>query len=95
MATIDKLNYLEDTKILIKGALNDLGAEITSDDTFRSYVTKINDIASEYPTEEQISSLQNIQPLNLQMNNEIENTVQNVEEINNESTITVQNEEVE
>ena len=29
------------------------------------------------------------------MNNEIENTVQNVEEINNESTITVQNEEVE
>lgn len=51
MATIDKLEYLDDTKGLIKDALNDLGAEITDNDTFRSYVTKINEIAEEYPTE--------------------------------------------
>lgn len=51
MATIDKLNYLNATKQLIKDGLNDLGAEITDDDTFRSYVDKINEIAEEYPTE--------------------------------------------
>ena len=51
MATIDKLNYLNETKQEIKDALNDLGAEITDEDTFRSYVDKINDIADEYPTE--------------------------------------------
>ena len=48
MATIDKLNYLNETKQLIKGALNDLGAEITDENTFRSYVDKINDIYEEY-----------------------------------------------
>ena len=53
MATIDKLNYVNETKGLIKNALNDLGAEITDEDTFRSYVGKINDLYEEY------SSLQN------------------------------------
>lgn len=53
MATIDKLNYLNATKGLIRVALNDLGAEITEEDTFRSYVDKINDIYEEY------SNLQN------------------------------------
>lgn len=53
MATIDKLNYLNATKELIRVALNDLGAEITEEDTFRSYVGKINDIYEEY------SNLQN------------------------------------
>lgn len=51
MATIDKLNYLNETKGLIKTALNNLGAELTDDDTFRSYVDKINEIAEEYPSE--------------------------------------------
>ena len=49
--TTQKLNYLNETKGLIKNALNDLGAEIKNDDTFRSYVDKINAIAEEYPTE--------------------------------------------
>ena len=53
MATIDKLNYLNDTKSLIKDALNDLGAEITDEDTFRSYVDKINQLATEIPVEAQ------------------------------------------
>lgn len=68
MATIDKLNYLNETKSQIKNALNDLGAEITSDDTFRSYVTKINELSEEYPTEAQIQSvqLQNIQPQSIE-----------------------------
>lgn len=59
MATIDKLNYLNETKGLIKDKLNDLGAEITDNDTFRSYVTKINELYGEYPTQEQINTLQN------------------------------------
>ena len=64
MATIDKLEYLDETKSQIKGALNDLGAGITDDDTFRSYVTKINDLAAEYPTEQQVQTMQlnNLQP---------------------------------
>ena len=53
MATIDKLNYLNETKELIKDKLNDLGAEITDTDTFRSYVTKINELYEEYPTQQQ------------------------------------------
>ena len=66
MATIDKLNYLNETKEQIKDALNDLGAEITDSDTFRSYVEKINDLAEEYPTEEFVQNLQSIQMQNIQ-----------------------------
>ena len=50
MATIDKLEYLDETKGLIKVALNNLGAEINENDTFRSYVGKINDLYAEYST---------------------------------------------
>ena len=75
MATIDKLNYLNETKSQIKSALNDLGAEITDEDTFRSYVEKINELYAEYPTEEQVQAiqLQSIQsqvinqPLNIEL----------------------------
>jgi len=52
MTTIDKLNYLNETKELIKEELNNLGAEIDNEDTFRSYVTKINELYEEYPQEE-------------------------------------------
>lgn len=51
MATIDKLEYLDETKEQIKVSLNNLGAEITDDDTFRSYVDKINELYEEYPSE--------------------------------------------
>lgn len=51
MATTDKLNYLNETKRQIKVALNDLGAEITDEDTFRSYVDKIDEIYNDYPQE--------------------------------------------
>lgn len=47
--TTDKLNYLNATKGLIKDALNNLGAEITDETTFRDYVDKINDLYEEYP----------------------------------------------
>ena len=47
--TIEKLEYLNETKILIKQSLNDLGAEITDEDTFRSYVEKINQLAEDLP----------------------------------------------
>lgn len=51
MATTDKLNYLNETKTQIKNALNDLGAELTNNDTFRSYVDKIDEIYNDYPQE--------------------------------------------
>ena len=41
MATSDKLTYLNTTKGLIKGAINNAGANITND-TFRSYATTLN-----------------------------------------------------
>lgn len=52
MGTVsDKLNYLNDTKIQIRASLNDLGAEISEQDTFRSYVDKIDELYSDYPQE--------------------------------------------
>lgn len=42
----DKLEYLDDTKSLIKEALITKGQEVTTLDTFRNYVTKINDITT-------------------------------------------------
>ena len=92
MAIIDKLNYLNETKTQIKNALNDLGAEITNN-TFRNYVTKINNLYEEYPSEEQVSSLQSIQPLqqplNLQPleNIQIEEEQQTIEEPQEESEV--------
>lgn len=48
MSIANKLTYLEETKGLIKEKLNDLGAEIT-DDTFREYVEKLEEIYRNYP----------------------------------------------
>lgn len=45
----DKLDYLNTTKTLIKDNLNTLGAELTSTDTFRSYVEAIENIYVNYP----------------------------------------------
>lgn len=89
MATIDKLNYLNETKSQIQYALNDLGAEITNDTTFRSYVTKINDLYNEYPTEQQVLALQNIQLQNIQPLEEQLEEVQEeqLEEMQEETTL--------
>ena len=43
----DNLNYLAETKRQIKLALNNKGAEIQDSDTFRSYVSKINELSPE------------------------------------------------
>lgn len=40
----DKLEYLEGTKNAIKDAINNIGINVTQDDTFRSYSTKIDEI---------------------------------------------------
>lgn len=40
----DKLDYLEDTKSLMKDMINELGGELTDNDTFRSYVDEIYNI---------------------------------------------------
>ena len=47
MGTIsEKLNYLMDTKVAIKNALIEKGAEVSDNDTFRSYSNKILEIPS-------------------------------------------------
>lgn len=53
MSTIaQKITYLNETKQLLKQSLNNLGAKITDEDTFRSYVDKINQLAEEFPQDE-------------------------------------------
>ena len=48
MASInEKLNYINETKDLIKNKLNDLGSEITSQTTFREYAEKIENLYEE------------------------------------------------
>lgn len=49
MSTITKLNYLADTKDELKDKLNEHGANITDNDTFRSYVDKIKGIYNNWP----------------------------------------------
>ena len=49
VTVFDKLDYLSETKGLIKDSLNNLGSEITDDNTFRNYVEKINQIYEDYP----------------------------------------------
>lgn len=50
MSTIaEKLNYLNDTRLKIKDGLNKFGAELTENDTFRSYSNVLNDIYNKLP----------------------------------------------
>ena len=48
MASInEKINYINETKSLIKDELNNLGSEIDDETTFREYVDKIEDLYEE------------------------------------------------
>lgn len=50
MASInEKINYINETKGLIKDKLNDLGSEIDNETTFREYAEKIEDLYEEWP----------------------------------------------
>lgn len=50
MASInEKLNYINETKSLIKDKLNDLGSEIEDETTFREYAEKIENLYEELP----------------------------------------------
>ena len=42
---LDKLTYLEDTKKMIREKLKEMGASVSDEDTFRSYVEKIAGLA--------------------------------------------------
>ena len=44
-----KLTYLNETKSLIKDGINNLGAELTEENTFRSYKDALDSIYNEYP----------------------------------------------
>ena len=41
MSATDKLDYLKETKEMIRGAINTFGIEVSENDTFRSYADKI------------------------------------------------------
>lgn len=63
MGTIaDKLNYLNTTKTNIKNAIIEKGVEVSDNDTFRSYASKIADISSGSGPSE-ITLLQNTREL--------------------------------
>lgn len=49
MPTLNKLEYLDETKQQIKTALNQFGSGITDEDTFRSYASKIENIYNNWP----------------------------------------------
>ena len=49
MAISDKLTYLNGTKTKIREGLNSLGADLDTEDTFRSYVDAIEGIYEDYP----------------------------------------------
>lgn len=56
--TSEKLEYLNNTKTLIKNAIINKGQEITSSTPFREYVDKINDIETDFEqTEEYLQCL--------------------------------------
>lgn len=49
MAISDKLTYLNTTKTKIREGLNSLGADLDTEDTFRSYADAIDGIYEDYP----------------------------------------------
>lgn len=49
MAISDKLTYLNTTKTKIREGLNSLGADLDTEDTFRSYADAIDEIYEDYP----------------------------------------------
>ena len=49
MSTSTKLEYLNETKQLIKKGINDIGGDITSQTTFRDYANVLNDIYEAFP----------------------------------------------
>lgn len=49
MSTATKLEYLNETKSLLKDSINSLGGEITSQTTFRQYATELDSIYASLP----------------------------------------------
>ena len=71
MASInEKINYINETKSLIKDRLNDLGSEINNETTFREYNEKIKDLYEEWPktsNENEIIKLNNTKNAKIDM----------------------------
>lgn len=51
--TVDKLEYLNDTKALLKAAIINKGQEVTSSTPFREYANKINNIETDFEQTEE------------------------------------------
>lgn len=51
--TTDKLEYLNDTKALLKAAIINKGQEVTSSTPFREYANKINNIETDFEQTEE------------------------------------------
>lgn len=56
----DNLDYLAETKSLLKTALINKGQDVSDDDTFRSYVDKLNNISTSENLETELSELENV-----------------------------------
>ena len=51
--TVDKLEYLNDTKALLKAAIINKGQEVTPSTPFREYANKINNIETDFEQTEE------------------------------------------
>ena len=49
---VNKLNYLKETKAIIKNAITEKGVTVSDTDTFRSYANKIGEIQVGQPAQE-------------------------------------------
>ena len=70
---IEKLDYLENTKELMKAMINDLGGDLTSTDTFRSYVDEIYNIYPKSIGEGTNITLNNTKVAKMKLETESEN----------------------
>ena len=57
--TTDKLNYLLETKRLMKQVIIEKGVEVSDSDSFRSYIDKISGISSGGASEEELININN------------------------------------
>ena len=59
MSSLNKLNYLLETKRLIRQVIIEKGVEVSDSDSFRSYIDKISSISSGGASEEELIEINN------------------------------------
>lgn len=74
----DKLDYLEETKVLMKTMINDLGGDLTDTDTFRSYVDEMYNIYPKVIGEGTVFTLNNTKNAKMKLEIDSESAIVNV-----------------